>query len=113
MTEGKLYQLSCRAARDLLRGLERSDVHGVRKGLGALRHYLTLAETIPAAAMRGDALYRREQLEALAGISERLSGSAGELDAIGANHALLKHLVSRAADSRPSSVYFPARRNTG
>ena len=112
MTEEKLYQLSCRAARELLGGLDRGDMDGVHQRLDAVRHYLTLVETTPAPGLRGEALYRREQMDLLAGVMERLAGSlatirtrfAGELDAIGANRTLLEHLVSQSTPGRRSLV---------
>lgn len=112
MTEERLYRLSCRAARELLGGLDRSDWEGVHDKLEAIRHYLTLVETTPAGGMRGGALYRREQMEALAGVTERLTGAletlrercSAEVDAIGANRALLSHLVTQSTPGRR----FPA-----
>jgi hypothetical protein len=95
MTEQRLYRLSCRAARELLDGLDRGDCEGVRRKLGVLRHYLTLAEITPAASLRGDALYRREQLELLGAVTEGMNGAV-ELDTTGANRLLLQHLVSRS-----------------
>jgi hypothetical protein len=95
MTEERLYHLSCRTARELLAELDRGDSRSVHQKLGALRHYLTLAEITPAEKLRGDALYRREQLELLAAVTERL-GAPGELETAGANRNLLRHLVSQS-----------------
>jgi hypothetical protein len=91
MTEERLYRLSCRAARELLAGLDRGDRDGVRHKLGVIRHYLTLAEITPADKLRGDALYRREQLELLGAVTEGLGGNGG----FDTNRDLLRHLVSR------------------
>jgi len=104
MTEERLYQLSCRAARDLLSGLDRGDLAGVHETLEAVRHYLTLVEAVSPASLRGEALYRREQMDLLAGVIERLTGAlsvlrarfTGEMDVLGANRTLLEHLVSQA-----------------
>jgi len=77
--------------------LERGNVAAVDEKAAAVRHYLALAETLPAESLRGGALYRREQMELLAGIAEHLAGS------IDANLNLLRHLVSLsipAAQSR-------------
>ncbi len=103
MTEERLYQLSCRAARDLLEGLDRGDLAGVQERLDAIRHYLTLVESAPPLGLRGEALYRREQMDLLAGVIERLAGGlnalrarfTGEMDVLGANRTLLEHLVGR------------------
>ncbi len=103
MTEQRLYQLSCRAARDLLGGLDRGDWAGVHEKLDAVRHYLALVEASPPAGLRGEALYRREQMDLLAGVIERLGGAlnllrtrfTGALDVLGANRTLLEHLVRR------------------
>jgi len=108
MTEEALYRLSCRAARELLSGLDQGDLEGVSRKLGAIRHYVALAETVPAAQLRGEALSRREQMEMLAGATEGLAGALrvvrDELDSVRTNRALVEHLVSRQAPGRR----FPA-----
>jgi hypothetical protein len=107
MTEEKLYQLACRAARELLGGLDRGDIAGVQERLDAVRHYLTLVEAAPA-GLRGEALYRREQMDLLAGVIDRLAATldvlrarfTSEMDILGANRTLLEHLVSRSTPGR-------------
>ncbi len=110
MTEERLFRLSCRAARDVLAGLERGDLERASEKLGAMRHYLALAETIPAARLQGEALYRREQMDLLAGVAEGLAHSMGDLQAklaaeIGAfrNHRqLLRHAVMQTTPAARS-----------
>lgn len=112
MTEEKLYQLACRAARELLGGLDRGDLAGVQERLDAVRHYLTLVEAAPPAGLRGEALYRREQMDLLAGVIERLVGTldvlrarfTSEMDILGANRTLLEHLVSQSTPGRRSPI---------
>ena len=101
MTEERLYQLSCRAARDLLDGLDHGDFAGVHERLDAVRHSLTLVEAVPPDGLRGEALYRREQMDLLAGVIERL---AGKMEVLGANRALLEHLVSQSTPGRRSPI---------
>ena|SRR5437867_2471166 len=112
MTEGKLYELSCRAARELLDGLERGNFEGIDDKLGAIRRYVDLAESAPAESLRGEALHHREQMELLAGIAEHLAGAvtairekiATEMDRVGANQSLLRHLVSVATPALRSQA---------
>lgn len=101
MTQEVLYRLSCRAARELLDGLERGSFEQVQEKLAAIRHYLDLAEGAPAETLHGSSLYHREQMELLAGITEHLTSALngiqdkikGELDGMAANKNLLRHLV--------------------
>ena len=102
MTQEKLYQLSRRAAQQLLEVLERGDVQQIEDKLAALRHYIELAEMIPADNLRGDALHHREQIEVLAGITEHLGRALDgirrrvteEIERLGPNRALLRHLIA-------------------
>jgi hypothetical protein len=105
MNQEQLHRLSCRAAQDLLQGLECGNFERVEGKLAQIRHYLTLAEMVPAASLRGAALHQREQMELLAGITERLSRALGgirskinqELAGLGANRNLLTHLLASAS----------------
>jgi len=101
MTQNRLYQLSCRAARDLLQGLERGNLQQIEQELTSIRRYLALAEAHSAESLRGVELHQREQLELLGGITENLDGAllsarekiAGELECLRASKDLLRHLV--------------------
>ena len=104
MNQRQLHRLSRRAACDLLEGLERGDLGRIERKIGNIRHYLRLAETVPAESLRGEALYHQEQLELLeaitAGVAGALSGIqekiGAEMEGLEANKALLRHFVRAA-----------------
>jgi hypothetical protein len=104
MTEQRLYRLACHVARELLARLDRGDYDGVNEKLRTIRHYLTLVGIAAPGPLRGEALHRREQMELLAGVVERLAESlaavrarlAGEMETLGADRALLRHLVTQS-----------------
>ena len=110
MTQERLFQLSCRAARDLLAGLDRGDLDGVSEKLGAIRHYLALAGTAPAARLQGEALYQREQMELLAGVTDGLAQSmgdlraklTGEIEELRNHRLLLRHVVMQTTPAARS-----------
>ena len=110
MTDQTLYDLSCRAAGELLERLERGDLAGIEGRLGAVRHYLHLAAAAPGVRLRGDALYHREQWELLDAVVERLAASVAvlqhricaEADGLQTSRDLLRHLVRNATPARKS-----------
>jgi hypothetical protein len=117
MTQELLYRMSCRAARDLLHGLECGNFTQVQEKLTAIRRFLDLAEGVPVEALHGSALYHREQLELLAGITDHLTGALsgiqdkikGELDGMAANQTLLRHLVAtEAVEAATPLLQLPA-----
>jgi hypothetical protein len=112
MDHETLYHLSCSAARDLLDRLERGKFDQVGEKAAVIRHYLVLAERAPAGALRGRAYYRREQLEAIAGLAETLASAAaalrvklaGEVQGLHAKRSLLQHLISGPIPSLQSQA---------
>lgn len=106
--------MSWRAARELLAGLERGDFEQIEERLGRIRHYIDLAETVPAESLRGPALHHREQIELLAGITDNLCRAldgirekvSKELQQVGADRNLLRHLVASglAAESGAAAL---------
>jgi hypothetical protein len=110
MTEQRLYRLARQAARDLLQGLNYGDAAGVDRKLDAIRRYLALVETVPASDLAGEALHRREQLEALAGVTERLTAAlrglreqlAAETETLRSDRRLLEHLLTQPVPGRRS-----------
>ncbi len=116
MQQQQLFELSCRAAQELLEDLERGNLDQLEANLARIRHYAALAEAAPVDSLRGEGLERREQLEALGGIVDRVGGSlrgisrqlAAELESLGASHNLLEHIVSGGRQTAPG----PHRRPT-
>ena len=102
MQQQQLFDLSRRAAQELLEDLERGNLDRLEPNLARIRHYVALAEKAPVESLRGEALERREQLEALGGIMDHVGVSlrgisrqlAAELESLGASRNLLAHLVS-------------------
>ncbi len=90
MDQARLFQLSRRAAQDLLEGLEDGWPERVAVQTAAIRQCMALAERAPADGLRGEALYQREQMEVLAGLAERLESGP---DRLGVSRRLLRHLV--------------------
>ncbi len=122
MNQEKLFRLSCRAARGLIEGLESGDLERIQRNLAAIHHYVDLAETVPAKSLHGAALYRREQLELLGGVTEDLAGALGKIqkslaarmEALGAHRRLLQHIVGAPAiqydpETDPELALAPAK----
>lgn len=114
MNQDQLYRLSCQAARDLLEDLDGGNVARMKQHLTAIRHYMDLAEILPVEKLRGEALYRREQMEVLAGVAEHLSGAlehaasalerareslAARFESLSVYRDLLRHVASAEAVS--------------
>ena len=74
-SDERIYDRCRLAARDLLRGLETKDLFVIEQQLALVQAYLSDQQWPDPARRGGDALYRAEQLEALAGVTEEIERS--------------------------------------
>lgn len=102
MNQEKLFQVSWRAARDVLRDLERGNFEHIEQKLHVIRRCIDLAQLVPFDSLHGSALFQREQMEVLSAVTDQLAGAlpgirrktSRGLESLGANRSLLSHFVA-------------------
>ena len=107
-SDERIYDRCRLAARDLLRGLETKDLSVIEQQLALVQAYLSDQQWHDQARRGGDALYRAEQLEALAGVTEEIERSLLalkrsadiEFERLLAAAPLLRHLTVLPASCR-------------
>ena len=107
-SDERIYERCRVAARDLLRGLETKDLSLIEQQLALVQAYLFDQQWREQARRGADALYRAEQLEALAGVTEQIERSLlalkystdVEFERLLATAPLLRHLTILPASCR-------------
>ncbi len=100
-SDERIYDRCRLAARDLLRGLETRDLSVIEQQLALVQAYLCDQQWRDQERGGADALYRAEQLDALAGVTEQIERSLlalkhstdAEFERLLASAPLLRHLT--------------------